>query len=99
MMLSFGGEENSAYLAYGALVEGKAVCQGYVAAYDLLLRLEGIDCVAVTCQAASHGWTEATLDGVTYHIDPTWGDSTGQPNKYFAMTPEASWARFPAVTW
>ena len=99
MTLSFGGEENSAYLAYGALVEGKAVCQGYTAAYDILLRLEGIDCVGVTCQSANHGWTEATLDGVTYHIDPTWGDTTGQPNKYFAMTPEASWARFPAVTW
>ena len=97
MMLSFDGEENSAYLAYGALVEGKAVCQGYTAAYDLLLRLEGIDCVGVVFPG--HDCTEATLDGVVYHIDPTWGDTTGQSNKYFAMTPEASWARFPAVTW
>ncbi|MBD5161690.1 MAG: hypothetical protein HDT14_06710 [Oscillibacter sp.] len=84
----------SSYMTYGALVNGKAVCEGYTGAYNLLLKLEGIECRVEVSKTASHDWTSATLDGVLYHIDPTWGDSSGQANKYFAMTPEASWARF-----
>lgn len=81
-------------MAYSALIEGVAVCQGYTAAYNLFLRLEGIDCSGVTSVVGNHGWTAATLDGVLYHIDVTWGDSTGNENKYFCMTPGAAWARF-----
>lgn len=81
-------------MAYSALIEGVAVCQGYTAAYNLFLRLEGIDCSGVTSVVGDHGWTAATLDGVLYHIDVTWGDSTGNGNKYFCMTPGAAWARF-----
>lgn len=79
--------------AFGFFVNGKAVCDGYVAAYNMLLKMEGIDC---TIQAtASHVWTVATLDGVTYHIDPTWGDGGETVQyKYFCMSPEQSWARF-----
>lgn len=84
----------SSYMTYGALVNGKAVCEGYTGAYNLLLKLEGIECRVEVSKTASHGWTSATLDGVLYHIDPTWGDTSGQADKYFCMTSEASWARF-----
>ena len=77
-----------------ALIDGKAVCTGYTAAYNLLLRLEGIECGAVYSPAEDHDWSIAVLDGVQYHIDATWGDTSGTADKYFCMTPEASLARF-----
>lgn len=80
--------------AYGAFVNGLAVCDGYTAAYGLLLKLEGIDCS--TMSRGDHIWTTATLDGVPYHIDPTWGDQSGTITyRYFAMTEATSLARFP----
>ena len=51
------------HLAYSALVDGVAVCDGYTGAYDLLLRLEGIECTAL--MNADHIWTVAELDGMT----------------------------------
>lgn len=78
---------------YGALVDGLAVCDGYTAAYNLLLKLEGISCS--TWSTDSHIWTVAELDGETVHIDPTWGDQTGTvAYRYFAMTETVSLARF-----
>ncbi len=79
--------------AFGFFVNQKAVCDGYVAAYNMLLKMEGIDCGIES--TSSHVWTVATLDGVTYHIDPTWGDSGSEIQyKYFCMSPEQSRARF-----
>ncbi len=79
--------------AYSLFTMGSAVCDGYTAAYNLLLKLEGISCS--TASTSDHIWTVAELDGVTYHIDPTWGDQTGRTNyTYFAMTPAFSLARF-----
>ncbi len=77
------------HLPYRALVEGLAVCDGYTGAYNLFLKLEGIDCYALSNSA--HIWTVATLDGTDYHIDSTWGDkgTTGSAT-YFAMTESQS---------
>lgn len=81
------------HTSYSVFAGGIAVCDGYTGAYNLLLRLEGIDCTSATIGTGDnkHMWTVATLDGVTYHIDATWGDSDDTPNyQYFAMTPEES---------
>ena len=79
--------------AYSLFTMGAAVCDGYTAAYNLLLKLEGISCT--TASTADHIWTVAELDGATYHIDPTWGDQTGRVSyTYFAMTPSFSLSRF-----
>ena len=83
------GDESISHIAYSLFQNGSAVCDGYTGAYNLLLKLEGIDCEALSND--SHIWTVATLDGVLYHIDTTWGDSTGVVSyEYFAMTPERS---------
>lgn len=80
--------------AFGAFFDHQAVCQGYTAAYNLLLKLEGIDCA--TAQFPDHIWTTATLDGELYHIDATWADqSYGVEYKYFCMTPEYAENRDP----
>ena len=52
--------------AYGALVEGKAVCMGYTMAYEYLLTKAGIDCDTVI------GYTNelsAAMDGTLFQMD------------------------------
>ena len=77
------------HVAYSALLEGSAVCDGYTGAYNLFLKMEGIDCYALF--NGDHIWTVATLDGTEYHIDTTWGDQGGWINwNCFCMTEEES---------
>lgn len=88
----YGADETSlSHTAYGALFNGRAVCDGYTGLYNLLLKMEGIECRAL--YNTEHIWTLAVLDGVTCHIDVTWGDQArGSELRYFAMTPEESYA-------
>lgn len=86
------GADSMSHLAYSALLDGVAVCDGYTGAYDLLLRLEGIDCYALFND--DHIWTVATLDGSTYHIDTTWGDRGARADlSFFGMTEAQSRAK------
>ena len=86
-------DSSLSHSAYSLFTMGAAVCDGYTAAYNLLLKLEGIECS--TASTEDHIWTVAELDGVTCHIDTTWGDQTGRTNySYFAMTPAFSLSRF-----
>ncbi len=86
-------DTSMSHSGYRAFAEGLAVCDGYTAAYNLLLKLEGIPCS--TASTADHIWTVAELDGETVHIDTTWGDRTGSiAYQYFAMTEAESLARF-----
>ncbi|MBR6222670.1 MAG: Ig-like domain-containing protein [Lachnospiraceae bacterium] len=74
--------------AYGALVEGKAVCQGYTAAYTLIMQKLGITCLSVSSKLmgkkysngtyAGHIWNLVKLGDNYYHVDATW-DDTGIP--------------------
>ena len=94
---SAAGDDSASHLAYGALVGGLAVCDGYTGAYNLLLKLEGIDCTALFND--SHIWTLAELDGTTYHIDVTWGDQYGRTDlRYFGMSKEQSYQYHPWST-
>lgn len=87
--------DDLSHSAYGAFRNRSAVCDGYTAAYNLLLRLEGIECTAIDLEEWDHMWTVAVLEGISYHIDVTWGDQTGTPIEYyFAMSEEESMARF-----
>lgn len=82
------------HIAYNALIHKSAVCDGYTGAYNLFLKLEGIDCT--TCANDTHIWTVATLDGREYHIDTTWGDQTGQIDyRFFAMSAEEAYNVHP----
>ena len=88
------GDDSISHTPYSLFALGTAVCDGYTGAYNLLLKLEGIDCAALS--NSSHIWTVATLDGTEYHIDTTWGDSGRTINyNYFAMTEAQSRAEHP----
>ncbi len=90
----FSSEASSmSHSGYRVFTEGLAVCDGYTAAYNLLLKLEGISCT--TMSTPDHIWTVAELDGTTYHIDATWGDQTNTvAYRYFGMTEADSLERF-----
>ncbi|WP_105204644.1 transglutaminase domain-containing protein [Neobittarella massiliensis] len=65
-----------AYTAYGALVQGQAVCQGYAKAAQLLFQQAGMECLYVRGESRGerHGWNIVKLEGAYYHLDPTWND-------------------------
>lgn len=63
------------YNAYGALVNGKAVCQGYAEAYRVLLSAVGIDSeICASHYTMNHAWNVVRIDGSWYHVDVTWED-------------------------
>ncbi len=63
-----------AFTAYGALVDGQAVCQGYALAYKYLLKQAGINAYMVTSSAMNHAWNLVELNGNYYQVDVTWDD-------------------------
>jgi hypothetical protein len=69
-------ENENAFNAYGALIEGWAVCQGYVHAYKMLLHMVGVENLIVTGVAGgeNHAWNLVNYYGQWYHVDVTWND-------------------------
>lgn len=73
------GNNETAHLwgtAYGALVQHKAICQGYAEAYKLIMDKLGIECGICGGMASneSHAWNYVKLDGEYYWADLTWDD-------------------------
>lgn len=61
--------------AYGALANGKAVCQGYSLAFKLLLRRAGVPAVYVGSDSMQHAWNMVQMENNGwYHVDVTWDD-------------------------
>ena len=66
--------------AYGALINGDAVCDGYSKAMALLLRMCGIECSVVTGVSYNgdttgfHAWNIMKIHGVYTLSDLTWND-------------------------
>lgn len=73
----------NAHNAYGALVKGKAVCEGYARAFQYLLYQSGIQCLIAegsginpsTGLSEGHAWNVVRIDGQYYHTDLTWDDT------------------------
>lgn len=67
-------------MAYGALVRGSCVCQGYAEAFMLLANALGVETVYVTGDGysegswESHAWNAVKVQGEWYMIDLTWDD-------------------------
>ncbi len=77
------------YTAYGALIDGTSVCQGYaVLFYRLALEL-GIDARLIPGigNGGPHGWNIVQLDDLYYNVDSTW--DAGQSEYSFFLKNEA----------
>lgn len=77
-----GGEysnQNAAATAYGALVNGSAVGEGYAMAYKALCDDFGITCYVVigSVEDNVHAWNIVKLEGYYYHIDISKSDLNG----------------------
>ena len=77
--------------AYGALVDGKAVCEGYARAFQLLCNKANIDCVLLsgTADSDNHAWNGVKIGGDWYQIDVTWDDVDDfiyDSHEYFNLT-------------
>ena len=82
-----------AYSAYGALMLGCAVCDGYARAYMYLCRRAGLECyyedgLSTEKENSGHAWNVIYLDGDDgvrrpYYVDVTWADSAENTERYF----------------
>lgn len=76
--------DDAAYMhkfsAHAALIEGKAVCQGYALLFYRMCREAGIDTriVSGTGNGMAHAWNIVQLDGKYYNIDTTWDASAAK---------------------
>ena len=69
--------------AYGILVAGTAVCNGYAQAFQLMAHAAGVPSVIVTGEASSgvttgaHAWNKVLVNGKWLVVDVTWDDADG----------------------
>lgn len=82
-------------LAYGVLIDKKAVCQGYSAAFNLLAERAGLRSVAIGGYAPNsnvrHSWNMVLVNGQIYFVDTTHDDPVPDKKgkisyKYFCLT-------------
>lgn len=94
-------EVSNVHTAYGALVDGRAVCEGYAMAMKLLLSRVGIESRVIpgtTLRPGSgevgHMWNVVKIGSKWYHLDATWDDPMGTSgadvvwHSYFNLTDE-----------
>lgn len=74
------------YNAYGVLIRGTGVCQGYSESMKLLLNEVGIDCIIVLSPKMKHVWNIVTINSKKYHVDITWNDPTPDKKGYVRYT-------------
>lgn len=71
-------DADHAYDAYGGIVEGQVVCEGYAEAFQTLLHRVGINSYIADGVSKNtglpHGWNVVEIDGKWYHTDLTWND-------------------------
>ena len=85
--------------AYGCLIQGRAVCSGYAAAFHVLMNKLGVECGRVRGSSSSaltgevsHVWNYIKLSDGYYFIDVTWDDDeinkNNNRNFYMVTTSE-----------
>lgn len=76
----------------GAMLEHKAVCEGYAETFDFFMYILGIEHELVIGKTGRlHAWNRVLLDGNWLYVDCTWDDPIGGPKdtirrKYFLCT-------------
>ncbi len=77
--------------SYGALVNGKAVCEGFARAFKCVMDQLEIPCVIVHGYASyegglePHAWNCVKIDNSWYGVDVTWNNSTGKTESYLLL--------------
>lgn len=74
---TFSEDGNNAATAYGALIDGSAMCEGYAFAFSYLCTAAGIENYVVSGsneKGEPHLWNKAVCGGEWYNVDCTWDD-------------------------
>lgn len=81
--------------AYGALLEGKATCNGYARGFQYLANLAGLEAAYLrgrSLRGAEHAWNAVKLDDVWHFADATWDrplrEYDGIYHDYFLISTE-----------
>jgi len=74
---SFDPQYTDCYTAYGVIMNGRGVCQGFSAAMKLFMDKLGIECEIVdgtpkNSRTPDHVWNDIKIDGTWYEVDVTW---------------------------
>ena len=101
------------FTAFGALRNGKAVCQGYAMLYYALCRNADLPVRIIT--STTHAWNIVRLREIWYCLDVTWDSESGNGREWFLLgtdrftfgqhTPEAEYltdsfqAAYPISRW
>lgn len=72
--LLVGSVPNISYNAYGCLVQGSAVCNGYALAYSYILEKLGYSSYVIASDSMNHAWNMVNIDSNWFHVDTTWDD-------------------------
>ena len=75
---TLGGDGGYASTAYGCLVEGKANCEGYAKAFNLIASKMGLQSVVITGttdKGENHAWYQVRIGVDWYNMDITWADT------------------------
>ena len=95
-----------AWSAYGALVERKPVCEGYVYAFAACMKQLEIECQIAA--DSGHAWNRVKLGDNWYNVDVTWddpvyadgtdaGEDATPSTKYFLKS-DAKWAELEHIS-
>lgn len=76
---------NAAFYAEGVFENKLAVCNGIAIAFDILCRIEGIECYKVLgwSGTVSHAWNKVKVGGYWYICDATWGSKAVNYGDYY----------------
>ncbi len=89
LVINCKNDEDAPYAdnIYGALVDGRAHCEGYAKAFSYLCGRAGIENAVVTGRTTTdHMWNMVKIEGNWYHVDVTWDHP---PEEISAAYPDA----------
>ncbi len=80
-LVTYDKRPDNCFTAFGALVCGRSVCEGYAAAYYLLCREADLWCAYRNGlpEGQGHVWNMVKLESGIYNVDVTWCDGADTP--------------------
>ena len=78
------------YTAYGALCNGKAVCNGYAVLFYRMCKEAGLSVriISGTANGGSHAWNIVRVGDVYYNVDTTWDGQDSQILDHYLLKSE-----------
>ena len=75
--ITYDSSAKNCFTPFGALIDGRCVCEGYSRAYLLLCREADLYCAyrAGSPKGGSHIWNMVKLESGVYNVDVTWCDA------------------------